>query len=198
MGLVAPILLGIAQGAQHSLEPDHVAAISSLLGDRRGAGRGAWLGAIWGFGHTVSLIAMCIAVVELGAMLPPAADRAFTLIVAAMLIALGARTLWPTRHGAARRAVRGPIQALAIGAMHGLAGSSALVAMAAGTLPDTGARLLYVTLFGVGSIAGMALISGSASLWLGRIRRRGFVDALRITVGALSIAIGVKTAVGAL
>jgi len=155
-GLLAPFVLGIAQGAQHSLEPDHLAAVSSLLGDGRSARRGAWLGAIWGIGHTVSLLAMCIVVVELGAVLPPEADRAFALMVAALLIALGARSLWHTRHDPARRAIRGAGQALAIGAVHGLAGSSALVAMVFATLPSTGARLIYIALFGVGSIAGMA------------------------------------------
>jgi high-affinity nickel-transport protein len=197
-GLLAPFVLGIAQGAQHSLEPDHLAAVSSLLGDGRSARRGAWLGAIWGIGHTVSLLAMCIVVVELGAVLPPEADRAFALMVAALLIVLGVRSLWHTRHDPARRAIRGAGQALAIGAVHGLAGSSALVAMVFATLPSTGARLIYIALFGVGSIAGMAGVSGSAGLWLGAIRRRWLVAALQITVGALSVALGVKTAAGAL
>jgi hypothetical protein len=62
-----------AQGARHSFEPDHIAAVSVLIGDSRSAWRSAWLGAIWGIGHTVSLVAMCVAVVGFGAMIrrPP-------------------------------------------------------------------------------------------------------------------------------
>jgi hypothetical protein len=108
------------------------------------------------------------------------------------------RSLWRTRRHDPGRVIRGPLQALAIGAIHGLAGSSALTAMVFATLPGSAARLVYIALFGVGSIVGMALISGSAGLWLQRIQRPAVMLALRIVIGALSIAIGVKTAAGAL
>lgn len=196
--MLVPILLGLAQGARHSLEPDHIAAVSTLLGERRSARRSAWLGAIWGVGHTVSLVAMCVAVVGFGAMIPPAAERAFTLAVAAILVVLGARSVWHTRHHDASRAIRGPLQALAIGAVHGLAGSSALTAMVFANLPNSATQLVYITLFGIGSVAGMALVSGSAGLWLQRIQRPWLMAAFRISIGALSITIGVKTGVAVL
>jgi hypothetical protein len=196
--ILAPLVLGIAQGARHSFEPDHIAAVSALIGESRSARRGAWLGAVWGIGHTVSLVAMCVAVVGLGAMLPPAADCAFELAVAAMLVVLGARTLWQTRHHDHSRAIRGPIQALTVGAIHGMAGSSALTAVVFAALPSSAARLLYITLFGLGSIAGMALVSGSASLWLQRIQRPWLMTAFRVMVGTMSMAIGVKTGIHAL
>jgi len=50
--------------------------------------------------------------------------------------------------------------------VHGLAGSGALTAIAFAELPGAGARLLYMTLFGLGSIAGMALASGAAGFTL--------------------------------
>ncbi len=196
--IVAPIVLGLAQGAQHSLEPDHLAAVSTLIGDARSAWRSAWLGAIWGIGHTVSLVVMCVVVVGFGAMLPPEADRVFTLAVALILVALGLRSLWWTRHPDAPPAIRRPIQALAIGAIHGMAGSSALTAMVFATLSGSAARLVYITLFGAGSIVGMALASGSAGLWLHRIQRPWLMATLRIVIATMSIAIGVKTGVEAL
>jgi high-affinity nickel-transport protein len=196
--MLAPLVLGLAQGARHSLEPDHIAAVSALIGEGRSARRSAWLGAIWGIGHTVSLVAMCVAVVGFGAILPPAADRAFTLAVAAILVLLGVRTLWQTASHDHGRAVRGPMQALIVGAIHGLAGSSALTAMVFAALPGAAARLLYITLFGLGSIVGMALASGSAGLWLRRIQSPWLMTALRIAIGTMSIAFGVKTAIDAL
>jgi Cu/Ag efflux pump CusA len=39
----------------------------------------------------------------------------------------------------------------------------------------------------------MALVSGSAGLWLQRIQRPWLMAAIRIVIGTLSIAIGVKT-----
>lgn len=74
-----------------------------------------------------------------------------------------------------------------------MAGSSAPTAMVFAALPTSAARLVYITLFGAGSIAGMALVSGSAGLWLQGIRRPRLATALRIVIGAMSIAIGVKT-----
>jgi hypothetical protein len=196
--MLAPIILGLAQGARHSIEPDHIAAVSVLVGDGRGVARSAWLGAIWGLGHTASLLAMCVAVVGFGAMLPLAADRVFTLIVAALLVALGARALWQTRHRDPRRAIRSPIQALIVGAIHGLAGSSALTAMVFASLSSSTERLLFSALFGLGSIAGMAIASGSAGLGLQRVQRPWLMTALRIAIGTISIAVGVKTAIDAL
>jgi hypothetical protein len=78
--IVAPIVLGLAQEAQHSLEPDHIAAVTTLLDEARSAQRSAWLGAIWGIGHTVSLVAICVAVVAFGTMLPPVALTRNTLV----------------------------------------------------------------------------------------------------------------------
>ena len=54
---------------------------------------------------------------------------------------------------------RWPIRALAVGIMHGLAGSAALVVLTLQTIPSVGLGLGYIALFGLGSIAGMALLS---------------------------------------
>jgi hypothetical protein len=54
---------------------------------------------------------------------------------------------------------RWPLRALAVGMMHGLAGSAALVVLALQALPTAGLGFGYIALFGLGSIAGMALLS---------------------------------------
>lgn len=192
--MLTAIVLGLAHGARHSIEPDHLAAVSVLAGDGRSSRRGAWLGAMWGFGHTLALVAMGLAVVGFGAALPPAADRVFDLLMAAILIGLGARSILQVRHHDVQQPVRRPLQALAIGAVHGLAGSGALTALVFAALPSTLSRLLYITLFGIGSIAGMAVISGAAGVWLHRIQRPWLMSSLRIAIGVGSIAIGGVTA----
>lgn len=50
-------------------------------------------------------------------------------------------------------------RSLAVGMMHGLAGSAALVALAASTAPSIPLGITFMALFGMGSIAGMALFS---------------------------------------
>jgi ABC-type nickel/cobalt efflux system permease component RcnA len=52
-----------------------------------------------------------------------------------------------------------PLRALAVGIMHGLAGSAALVLMSLQATPTLSLGLAYIALFGLGSIAGMALLS---------------------------------------
>ncbi|WP_288904178.1 hypothetical protein [uncultured Sneathiella sp.] len=48
---------------------------------------------------------------------------------------------------------------LAVGLMHGMAGSAALVVLVAGTITTTMTAILYMALFGFGSIVGMAALS---------------------------------------
>jgi len=74
-----------------------------------------------------------------------------------------------TAHGATATAasiqyrpahVRGlPLRALAVGMMHGMAGSAALILLSLEAVQSWTMGLLYIALFGIGSIAGMALLS---------------------------------------
>ena len=59
--------LGLVLGARHAFEPDHLTAISNLVVEANGARRGAILGAIWGLGHTLSLLVVGILLLLVGA-----------------------------------------------------------------------------------------------------------------------------------
>lgn len=52
-----------------------------------------------------------------------------------------------------------PLRALAVGMMHGMAGSAALIVLALGAVHSWVLGLLYIAIFGAGSILGMALLS---------------------------------------
>jgi high-affinity nickel-transport protein len=80
---------------------------------------------------------------------------------------------------------------LLVGAVHGLAGSGALIALVVTTLPSTATRLAYLTLFGVGSIAGMAALSGLLGWPIARVGgHRAFARTISLTVGSVSTALG--------
>ena len=88
---------------------------------------------------------------------------------------------------------RWPFRALAVGIMHGLAGSAALVVLTLQTIPSVGLGLGYIALFGLGSIAGMALLSiviavplKLSSSYLTRAHH-----AMTALVGAVSCALGI-------
>ena len=51
------------------------------------------------------------------------------------------------------------MRALLVGMMHGLAGSAALVLLALQTVQSTLTGIVYIIIFGLGSIVGMALLS---------------------------------------
>ncbi len=217
------ILLGLVVGVRHAFEPDHLAAVSTMVTDGRdgrdprGARRGALVGAVWGLGHTLALVIVGIAMLAAGALVPAAIERGLEAAVAVMLVGLGVRALVlaardgkrgpiaPHAHGHARHAHAAPDgghvhvgettlawRPLAIGLVHGLAGSGGLTALVFAELPSNAARVVYMVLFGAGSIAGMAIASGLAGLSLARVARGP--EAMRrigALAGALSIIVGI-------
>ena len=196
------IALGMGLGARHALEPDHLAAVSVLAADRPGARRGLLVGALWGAGHTLSLLACGLAAAIAAARIPTRLADLLEIAVAAMLIGLGGRALMRARPDRNVRVpahvhVHGPRRALAIrpllvGAVHGLAGSGALVALATAALPTQTGRLTFIGLFGFGSIAAMSAISGLAGWPLARVVRRPAAARLLLAVaGTTSLVLGI-------
>src|SRR5215475_13727443 len=78
---------------RHAIEPDHLAAISTLLTGERTSARAAWLGACWGLGHTLTLLTAGAVMILLRADMPSVASRAFELGVVLLLIGFGLRAI---------------------------------------------------------------------------------------------------------
>jgi hypothetical protein len=193
---VLGVVLGLLVGLRHAFEPDHLTAVSTLASDARGLRHGALLGALWGLGHTISLVVVGSILVVAGASLPARATVGFELGVAAMLLVLGARAIAaatrraPASERHAHRAGR-RWRPLVVGLVHGLAGSGALTAVVFAQLPGTAARLAYLAVFGAGSTAGMAIASGAAGVTLAVVARSDRVQRrIGLVTGVVSIAIG--------
>jgi hypothetical protein len=207
--------LGTLLGMRHALEPDHLTAVSTLVTGERSSMRAALLGASWGVGHTLSLVAVGGVLIVLRAEMPAHVADLFELLVAIMLVALGVRAI----SIAVRQGPVGPAHThhhgrvvhkhagatphvhvghwtlarrpLLVGAVHGLAGSGALTALVLATLTSTAARITYMTLFGFGSTLGMAVLSVMLGWPLAKIgANRTITRALSIAVGCLSIGLG--------
>jgi hypothetical protein len=205
------VMFGILVGLRHAFEPDHLTAVSTLVGNTHGLRSGAMLGALWGLGHTISLVAIGVTLTLIGATLPERASVVFELGVAAMLLVLGVRAIViAVRVGAAHDHGHGhghrhpptdhvhvgprtlAWRPLLVGLVHGLAGSGALTAIVFAELPGTAARILYMVLFGVGSIGGMALASGLAGATLHAVAHSGRTRrGMGLVTGVLSIVIGI-------
>jgi sulfite exporter TauE/SafE len=200
LSLTTGLLLGLLLGMRHALEPDHLAAISTLVTRRGNPRAGAVLGVCWGLGHSVALFSVGCVLAALDSHLPASVADGFELLVAVMLFALGARAVLRAARadaGDARRPVvergrwtlaRTPIL---VGLVHGLAGSGALTALVLARLPTAGTRILYIALFGVGSIIGMAALTGIAGWPLARVdRSRHLSRWLAAATGTFSLLLG--------
>jgi nitrile hydratase accessory protein len=207
VGFVASAALGSLLGMQHAFEPDHLAAVATLMTGERSSAKAAWLGAWWGLGHTLTLLAAGTALVVLRAEMPPAATMAFELGVVLLLVGFGARAIYqaacgslPRRtHSHARPATSRLVDVdrwslarpLLVGAVHGLAGSGALTALVVATLPSTATRLGYLALFGIGSTLGMVALSGLLGWQIARMGSdRAVVRTFSLAVGCVSTVLG--------
>src|SRR5882672_5205350 len=92
--LLASSGLGSLLGMRHALEPDHLAAVSTLITRERSGYRAAFLGVCWGLGHTLSLLLVGVALVVLRAEMPASVSDLFEFLVALMLIVLGLRAVY--------------------------------------------------------------------------------------------------------
>ncbi len=207
VGFVASAALGALLGMQHAFEPDHLAAVATLMTGERTSAKAAWLGALWGLGHTLTLLAAGIALVVLRTEMPAPATMAFELGVVLQLVGFGARAIYlaacnvlPRRthtHAtpAASRFVDVDRWTLArpllVGAVHGLAGSGTLTALVIATLPSTATRLGYLALFGIGSTLAMVALSGLLGWQIARMGSdRVIVRTFTLAVGCVSTMLG--------
>ena len=159
----SPLFLGLVLGLRHALDADHVATIASLV-----VGRSNLLGALRtalfrGVGHSFTFLGTGLAIVLFDVHVPAEFEITVEVSIAVTLLALGAVQLI--------RAIRAPdnddgsaaqtaSRPLALGSLHGLAGSAGIALLALATIRSKFNALLYLTLFAGGSIAGMLLITG--------------------------------------
>lgn len=144
-GAPLAVALGVAfvLGLRHASDPDHLVAVGSLVaaddGDVRAAAR---LGAWWGAGHATALLAIGLPLIALKSQLPAWLERAAEVGIGLVILGLAVRVLRKWRRGDygagphRHRGLRTPRQALAIGALHGLAGTGAVVLLLVAALPD--------------------------------------------------------------
>lgn len=90
---LATLLVGFVFGLKHATEADHIAAVSTLVTEEHGARRGAFVGAFWGLGHLLTLFVFGGALILLRLRMSPRLEWALELLVAFVLVGLGARTL---------------------------------------------------------------------------------------------------------
>jgi hypothetical protein len=159
-GLMASI--GFLLGMRHATDADHVIAVSTIVSKERGLLKAGLIGALWGVGHTFTIFVIGIAIILFKIAIPTRLGLTMEFSVGLMLILLGALNLtgvmqrwmakidhvrWgisrtghhhaaPTsleRHGRLGR--WSLIRPLAVGIVHGMAGSAAIALLVMTTIP---------------------------------------------------------------
>jgi ABC-type nickel/cobalt efflux system permease component RcnA len=92
--LLAVLSIGLIFGLKHATEVDHVVAISTIVSRHKNVFRSAVVGALWGAGHTVSLLIVGVIVLLLRVAIPERVSGWLEFGVALMIIGLGVSALW--------------------------------------------------------------------------------------------------------
>jgi high-affinity nickel-transport protein len=193
MTVASTIALGFLLGMRHATDADHVAAVAATVGRERLARPAVWIGAWWGVGHTMTIVLVGSAIVLFDWIIAPRLGLAMEFGVAVMLVLLGVGNLRSHTHN-----IRGtaPARPLLIGVVHGLAGSAAIALLVMTTIPDPARAIVYLLVFGAGTIAGMSIITMAIAAPLASFGERSAkAHALvRLATGVASVALGLVLA----
>jgi nickel/cobalt exporter len=218
--------LGLVFGLKHATEVDHIVAVSAIVSEQRKLFRAAFVGGLWGAGHTASLIVVGVIVLGLRISIPDSVAAWLEFGVALMIISLGVIAIMralrsrtgihvhqhvhdaalhshihfheqrhedgaPVPHS--HEVKRIGLKPLIVGAMHGLAGSAALTLLVLTQINSVVLGIVYLAVFGLGSILGMLLMSGLMGLPFALSSRRlsKLHYVFQTLAGGLSIAFGI-------
>ncbi len=93
------ILLGLLLGVQHATDPDHVVAVATIVSRRPRFLAGVLIGALWGVGHTLTIVGVGGAIILLNLTISQTVGLSLELAVAVMLVVLGSLRLVRTFGG---------------------------------------------------------------------------------------------------
>ncbi len=149
------VLVAALLGLRHATDPDHLAAVTTLVasGEERAGRAAARLGAFWGLGHALTLLVFGLPILLFQQFLPERVQQGAETAVAALIVFLAIRLLVRWRHGyfdlhahphedaEHRHRVRTPLGAFGIGLVHGTGGSAGVGVLILAAIPSTAGRL---------------------------------------------------------
>jgi ABC-type nickel/cobalt efflux system permease component RcnA len=217
--LVLVVLVAILLGLRHATDPDHLAAVTTLVASgRERAGRAAaLLGVFWGAGHALTLFAFGLPILLFDRYLPERAQQAAETLIALVIVYLGARLIVRWRRGrfhvhvhehdggahmhlhshARTRAhthvhrARSPLGAFGIGLVHGIGGSAGVGVLLVATIDSTPLGIVALALLAMFTAVSMTILSTGFGLTLvSRPARTAFGGGVPV-LGLAGLAFGV-------
>jgi sulfite exporter TauE/SafE len=176
----AAIFIGFLLGIKHAMEPDHLIAVSTIASNSKNLWKSALTGVYWGLGHTLTLLIVGTLLIVMKIELSTKWALSLEFLVGVMLVYLGLTSFFTWKgkkihhhdhdHGGYKHNHFHDVhrhehldfsfqKSIFIGMIHGLAGSAAMVVLTMATVSTVWGALLYIGLFGLGTVAGMMLFT---------------------------------------
>src|SRR5215475_6650324 len=216
--LVLVIAVAVLLGLRHATDPDHLAAVTTLLAStERRARDAARLGLAWGAGHALTLFALGVPIVLYRAYLPETVQRGAETAIGFLIAGLAVWLLVRWRRGAFHAhshthsdrshahlhshagephehvRSRTPLGAFAVGLLHGIGGSAGVGILLVSTIDGTALAIGALAILATFTAISMTLLTTGFGLTLARRSISRLVPAL----GAASLAFGIWYAMGA-
>jgi high-affinity nickel permease len=195
------VLVATLLGLRHATDPDHLAAVATLVASRRerAARAAARMGASWGLGHATTLLLFGLPIVLADRYLPEPAQRGAETAVAALIVFLAIRLLHRWRTGwfrphehddDHRHRVRTPLGAFGIGLVHGMGGSAGVGVLLLAAIPSRTAAVVSLVVLAAFTAISMTMVTTGFGLTLRARPVAGPVAAVAPVLGLASLAFG--------
>ena len=193
MSLFLTFVTSLMLGMRHATDPDHIVAVTTILSRERSVIKAAGIGAVWGVGHTITLLTVGGAIIAFKLAFNARLGLSLEMSVAIMLIVLGLLNIFDVR--ASTRGISAS-RPFVVGIVHGLAGSAGAALLIVPLIDDPRWAALYLLTFGLGTIVGMALITLTIALpsLLATAHLPSLQRSLRIASGGVSLVFGIYLA----
>lgn len=188
-GLPIAFFASLLLGMRHATDADHIIAVSTIVNREQMVLRSSRIGVMWGLGHTLTMLVVGGAIILFKLAFTARIGLLMEFCVALMLMVLGCLNLFsagPIAGGVPQ------LRPFLVGAVHGMAGSAAATLLILPLIDDARWAGLYLGVFGLGTIAGMATVTmaiAAPAMYAGE-RLAGLQRGIRVASGGLSLAFG--------
>ena len=196
--ILVVLLVATLLGLRHATDPDHIAAVTTLVasGRERARRRALALGAWWGAGHALTLVLFGVPILLFEAYLPDLVQRSAETAVAALIVFLAVRLLVRHRHRHDHgHEVRTPYAAFGVGLVHGMGGSAGVGVLLLAAIPSTALAVASLVILAFFTAVSMTMVT--TGLGAALAARQGQVAAAAPALGVASLAFGVWYAAAA-
>jgi len=222
------LLLSLLLGLRHASDPDHLAAVTTLIASENNHNRlkkATSMGLLWGAGHATTLVVVGLPLVLLGQYLPEKLARGAEAAIGVIIVVLAVRLLVRWRRGVFhahshtheggsphchlhshvsegshdhRASIRTPLSSYGVGLVHGVGGSGGLTLVLLSSISGKVEAAGALLLFAAGTALSMALLSTAFGLAIAGGPIGRNFGRIAPVLGALGMAFGAWYALGAL